>query len=51
VSQHVLLVDDAGTFEAMASDRPYRKAMPVDAALEEAERAGPCVTGAVRGIA
>jgi len=64
----------ADTFDAMTSDRPYRKAMPIHAALEEieahagtpfdpevarawcdlveeAERTGTSIIGAVRGIA
>lgn len=36
VVARILLVTDA--FDAMTTDRPYRKAMPVDAAIEELKR-------------
>ena len=36
VASRILLVTDA--FDAMTNDRPYRKAMPVKAAVEELER-------------
>jgi len=36
VVSRILLVTDA--FDAMTTDRPYRKAMPVEAAVEELER-------------
>ncbi|MCH7998552.1 MAG: diguanylate cyclase, partial [Chloroflexi bacterium] len=38
LASRILLVTDA--FDAMTTDRPYRKAMPVDAAVEELERNG-----------
>ncbi|MCH7998709.1 MAG: diguanylate cyclase [Chloroflexi bacterium] len=36
IASRILLVTDA--FDAMTNDRPYRKAMPVKAAIEELER-------------
>ncbi|MCH8921107.1 MAG: diguanylate cyclase, partial [Chloroflexi bacterium] len=36
LASRILLVTDA--FDAMTTDRPYRKAMPVEAAIEELER-------------
>ena len=36
VASRILLVTDA--FDAMTTDRPYRKAMPVQAAIEELKR-------------
>lgn len=36
VASRILLVTDA--FDAMTTDRPYRKAMPVDVAIEELQR-------------
>jgi diguanylate cyclase (GGDEF)-like protein/PAS domain S-box-containing protein len=36
IASRILLVTDA--FDAMTTDRPYRKAMPLDAAIEELEQ-------------
>ena len=36
LASRILLVTDA--FDAMTTDRPYRKAMPVEVAIEELER-------------
>ncbi len=36
VASRILLVTDA--FDAMTTDRPYRKAMPIEAAIEELKR-------------
>ncbi len=36
IASRILLVTDA--FDAMTTDRPYRKAMPIEAAIEELKR-------------